>query len=205
MTIALQGRAALVISECQRGIVEPGMGGFDALIAQVRDRAILPRIAGLAQAFRGAALPVFHLTIAHRPDFADVLPNSLIAALARKNRFVVAGTPQADIVAELAPEPSDLVVERSSGMIGFLGTSLDAMLRRMDIRTVVMTGVSTNIAVTGCTMVAADLGYHVVLAEDCIAASDRETHDIIIREQLRMIARVASAADVEASLLTPAG
>ena len=192
----LQPGSALIINECQRGILEPDMGAFAGLADQAASRAILPRIAVLADTFRAAQLPVFHLTIAHREDFADVQTNSLLAALARKNRAVLSGTPQAQIVPELTPAPQDFVIKRSSGLIGFLGTPLDAILRRMGIRSLVIAGVSTNVAVTGCTMVATDLGYHVVVAEDCTAASDSNTHEIIVRDQIRMIARVASAREV---------
>lgn len=176
------------------------MGGFDALVGQVSARRIVPRIAALAQTFRRCSLPVFHLTVEHRPDFADVKPNSLLAVMARKSRFVIAGTPAAEVVPDLAPHPEDFVQPRSSGLIGFLGTSLDAILRRMQIETVVITGVSTNVAVTGCSMVAADLGYHVVIPEDCIAASDPATHATIVEQQLRMIARITSAQEVEQAL-----
>ena len=196
MTITIHGRAALVISECQRGIIEPGMGPFAGLVEQVRERGIVPRIAALAAHFRSAGLPVVHLPVQHRADFADVQPNSLLAAMARKQRLVVAGTADAQIVADLAPATGDFVVARSSGLIGFIGTPLDAMLRRMGVSSVVMAGVSTNVAVAGCTMVAADLGYHVIVAEDCIAAADPAAHDLIVREQLRMVARIASASEI---------
>lgn len=203
MTVAIHGRAALIISECQRGIIEPGMGGFKDLIDQVEQRRILPRISRLTDRFRESGLPVFHLAIAHRADFADVQPNSLLAAMARKNRLLTSGSPEADIVKELTPAPQDFVVSRSSGLIGFHGTALDVILRRMGIQTVIVAGVSTNVAVAGCTMAATDLGYHVIVAEDCIAAADPATHEVIIRDQLRMIARIASADDVEQALEGP--
>ena len=202
MTIPIHGRAALVISECQRGIIEPGMGAFTGLVDQACERGIVPRIAGLAAQLRGAGLPVIHLPVEHRADFADVQSNSLLAAMARKHRMVVAGSADAEIVADLAPEPEDFIVARSSGLIGFLGTPLDAMLRRMGVSTVVMTGVSTNVAVAGCTIVAAGLGYHVIVAEDCIAAADPAAHDLIVREQLRMVARIASAAEIAEALVS---
>lgn len=196
----LHGRAALLVSECQHGVVAPGGGGFPGLIEQVAVRGILPRIATLAGAFRRAGLPVFHLTIAHRPDFADVKPNSLLAALARKHRSVVAGTAAAAIVQELAPESTDFVMERSSGLIGLYGTALDPVLRRMGVETLVLAGVSTNVAVTGCAMAAADLGYHTVIAEDCIAASDPLVHRTIVEHQLRMVARIGTADEIAAAL-----
>lgn len=195
----ISGRAALIINECQRGVIEPG-GGFSGLVAQVHERGIVPRIADLARNFRKAGLPVMHLPVGHRPDFADVRPNSLLSALARKNRFLIAGSSEAEIVDELKPQPEDFVVARSSGLIGFNGTALDAMLRRMGIATVVLTGVSTNVAMTGCAMAAVDMGYNVVIAEDCIAGSDANVHRIIVQEQLRLIARIASASEVAAAL-----
>jgi len=73
----------------------------------------------------------------------------------------------------------------------------------MNIGSVVIAGVSTNVAVTGCAMVATDLGYHVVVAEDCTAASDPSTHETIVRDQLAMIARIGSAAEIEAALRAP--
>ncbi|MCK0532451.1 cysteine hydrolase family protein [Sphingobium agri] len=203
MPVPLHGRPALIISECQRGIVEPGMGGFSGLIAQVNERGIIARIADLAARFRAARLPVFHLTIAHRPDFADVQRNSMLAAMARKGGSLVTGSPAAEIMPQLAPATEDFIIERSSGLIGFHGTALDALLRRLHIGTVVITGVSTNVAVAGCTLAATDLGYHAIVAEDCIAAADPATHDIIVRDQLRMVARIASAADIAQALVTP--
>lgn len=200
MALSIHGRAALIISECQRGIVEPDMGGFAGLIDQVTQRRILPRIARLADRFRGAGLPICHLAIAHRPDFADVQPNSLLAAMARKNGLLVNGSPEAEIVQELTPAPDDFIVARSSGLVAFHGTALDAILRRMGIATVVIAGVSTNVAVAGCAMAGADLGYHMVIAEDCVAAADPATHEVIVRDQLRMVARVASADDIDQAL-----
>ncbi|OCC24850.1 hypothetical protein MB02_05155 [Croceicoccus estronivorus] len=197
---AIKGKAALVISECQRGVIEREMTPFPGLANEVERRGIVSRIAGLARAFRGAGLPVIHATAAHRPDFLDVKPNTLIDALVRKQGTMVAGTPEVDIVSALAPEPGDIVSERSSGMIPFLGTSLDAMLRRMDVETVVLTGVSTNLAITGCTFAASEMGYYVVIAEDCIAGADPEVHETIVQEQLRMLARITTAEEVAEAL-----
>jgi len=162
MAISIVGTCAVIINECQRGVIEPSSGGFAALVEQVEKRGIVPRIAALADDFRAAGQPVIHLPIAHRPDFADVQPNSLLAALARKNRFLVAGSTEAEIVDALTPAPGDFVVTRSSGLIGFLGTPLDAMLRRMQVGTVVLAGVSTNVAIAGCAMIATELGRRLI-------------------------------------------
>lgn len=194
------GRAALIISECQRGVIEPERAIFPGLASEVERRGIVPRIARLADCFRAATLPVIHATAAHRADFLDVKPNTLVDALVRKNRTMVAGTPDVAIVPELTPLPQDVVMERSSGMIPFLGTALDPILRRMNIETVVITGVSTNLAVSGSAFAASEMGYHVVIPEDCIAGADPDVHRTIVDGQLRMLARIVDAETIISAL-----
>jgi hypothetical protein len=47
--------AALVISECQAGILDPAMSTTPALAAQAAERGIVDRIVGLAAGFRAYA------------------------------------------------------------------------------------------------------------------------------------------------------
>lgn len=200
MALALHGRSALVINECQRGVIEAGPGRFSGLVEQVAARGIVARIADLARRFRAAGLPVIHAPVAHRPDFADVQANTLLGALALKHRWMVIGSDEADFVAALTPAPGDLVVGRTSGLIAFHGTAMDAVLRRLNVQIVVLTGVSTNVAIAGCALAAAELGYHVIVPEDCIAGADAHSHNVIVDQQLRMVARIVAADEVAAAL-----
>jgi nicotinamidase-related amidase len=193
-------RPALIVNECQVGVVDPAHSMFPALANQVVARNIIPRIARLADAFRERGLPVVHTPVLHRPDFADMTANSLIGSLSLKGRTMVKGSPEAAYSPGLEPQAQDFVVERSAGLIAFNATSLDVTLRRLGVQTVVLTGVSANVAMPGNTMAAVDLGYQVVLPEDCIAGSDPETHAVIFREQLRMLATVTTAEEVLAAL-----
>ena len=192
----LNGKAALIINEMQLGVVDPARATYKGLADQVVKRGIAARIARLAAAFRSAGLPVFHTPVVHRADLADIKPNSLINALTRKSGKMKRGDVDTHYVPELQPEPEDFEIIRPSGLIVICGTQLDAQLRRMNIETVVVTGVSTNIGVAGNVIVAGELGYHVVVPEDCIAGSDPAVHEVIVREQLRMIARIVQSPDL---------
>lgn len=200
MSLAIHGKPALIVNECQLGVIDARHSGFPGLAEQVESRGIVAQIARLASAFRERGLPVIHVPVVHRVDFADIKANSLINALTLKHRRMAAGSVEADYVEALRPQPQDIVIERPAGLIAFNATSLDATLRRMDVETVVMTGVSTNIAMPGNTMTAVDLGYHVVIPEDCIAGADAVTHTIIVEQQLRMLARITTADAVIAAL-----
>lgn len=195
-TSIITGRAALIINECQLGIIDKGYAMFGGLADQVASRGIVSRIARLAECFRAVGLPVIHAPVVHRPDLADMKANSLINALSLKNRKLLEGSPETAFVPELQPTAEDHVITRTAGLIAMNATNLDATLRRLDIQTLVLTGVSTNVAMPGNTMTAVDLGYHVVIPEDCIAGSDPETHDVIVQQQLKLLARISSAESV---------
>jgi nicotinamidase-related amidase len=198
------GRAALVISECQLGILDPAASATPAVAAQAAARGIVPRIAALAAAFRAAGLPVLHCHIGHRPDMAGIRPNSLLGALAIKHRTLIAGTRDAQTPPELAPRPGDHVSSRATGLTAFYGTDLDATLRLRSVETIVLTGVSTDVAIPGLALEAVNRGYYVRIPADCVAGTSDQAHEFMMAGLLPVIARITDAAAVLASLAGPA-
>jgi nicotinamidase-related amidase len=196
----LTGKTALIVNEMQTGVVDPAYSGFKGMAEQVWERGIVPKMVRLADAFRAAGLPVVHTPVIHRSDFRDVKPNTLINALTLKKRTMGEGSVDAEYIEALRPVEGDFEVVRTSGLIAMCATELDAILRRMDIETVVLSGVSTNVAMAGNAIVASELGYHVVIPEDCIAGSDPVTHRTLVDNQLRMVARIVTLDDVLAAL-----
>ncbi len=193
-------RAALVVNEMQNAIANQAY--IDTpLTGQVAARGIIARINGLTAAFRAAGAPVIFCTIAaRRADFEGFRVNCVLAAGIRRKGHLVVGTITAAIHDDLTVEPSDLVCHRSHGMAPFTGTDLDATLRGYGIDTVVLSGVSTNIALPGAATEAVALGYDVVLAEDCTAGATRETHQMQVTWHLPLLAAVTDADSVIASL-----
>ncbi len=200
-------RAALVVNEMQNAIANPAY--IDTPLAgQVAARGIVARINTLTAAFRAAGAPVIFCTIAARtPDWAGFRVNCALAARIKRTGKLVADTEGAAIHDDLVVEPSDIVNQRSHGMAPFTGTTLDATLRGYGIDTVVLSGVSTNIALPGAATEAVALGYNVVLAEDCTAGATPETHEMQITMHLPLLATITDAESVIASLRAaqPAG
>jgi nicotinamidase-related amidase len=193
-------RAALVVNEMQNGIANRAY--IDTpLTGQVAARGIVARINALTAAFRAAGAPVIFCTIAARtPDWDGFLVNCALAARIKRTGLLVVGTLGGAIHDDLVTESSDIVSHRSHGMAPFTGTTLDATLRGYGIDTVVLTGVSTNIALPGAATEAVALGYNVVLAEDCTAGATVETHQMQITMHLPLLATMTDAASVTASL-----
>ncbi|HVW41720.1 MAG TPA: cysteine hydrolase [Amycolatopsis sp.] len=194
------GGAALVISECQQGVLDPGTSVVPQLAAQAAERGIVPRIAALAKAFRAAGLPVLHCHMAHRADLAGVKANSLLGALTLKHHRLIAGTPDALAPPELTPEPGDHVSLRTTGLTAFYGTDLDAVLRLRGVETIVLTGVSTDVAIPGFALEAVNRGYYVRIPADCVAGSSAGSHEHMMGGLLPAVARITDSDAVLHSL-----
>jgi nicotinamidase-related amidase len=193
-------RPALLISECQRGVIDPTLSAFPGLAEQVRQRGILARIAELAEAFRNAGLPVLHLHVVHRPGYVDLPRTSVIIARSMKENRMIAGSDEVISVPEVAPLGQDIVHARSFSLVGFHGTDLDSILRNMGVRTLVPVGVSTNVAISGLALCGSDLGYQVVVPEDCIAGATAQSHDFIVANLLPLYSTLSDSHSVIAAL-----
>jgi nicotinamidase-related amidase len=192
-------KAALVINELQRGVAGD-LSIFPALSEQVARRGIVPRLAALAEAFRASALPVVHCHIVHRPDFAGVPINNLLMAHSRKAGLLVDGNPAVDPLPGFLPQKDDFVLKRAAGMTPFYDNCLDLTLRHLGVETIVVAGVSSNLAVPGTVLGAADRGYQVVVAEDCIAGTSEEVHAFMLKEVVYLLATITNSANIMAVL-----
>lgn len=186
-------RVALIISECQRGVIEPEFAMFGGLVEQVAERGIVSKIAALASQFRALGLPVLHAHVAHNKDYVGMPRTSLVVSLAAKMGAMQVGSEGVEPVPELAPEEGDIVHTRSFALVGFHGTDLDSQLRHRGITTLVMVGVSSNIAIPGMALCASDLGYQVIVPEDCIAGASAETHAFSIEHNLPLYSTLTTS------------
>lgn len=176
--------AALVVVDMQRDFCEPGWA-FDHLGIDISMYPpMIPRIARLIEKARAAGVLVFYIQMTVLPGRASESP-AQIRFNRRLHRASNSGEPlsyTADgseghaVIEELAPQSGDLVVKkyRSSA---FWGTNLDLLLRSNAIKSVVVTGATTEGCVESTARDALFNDYYVVIAEDCVASDDPEQHD----------------------------
>ena len=101
------------------------------------DRAveILPATARLLDAARAAGVPVIYCNDSHLPG--------IDRELQIWGDHAIKGTPGAEVVPELAPQPQDYVVPKRR-YSGFFQTDLDILLKELGVKTVVITGLHTH-------------------------------------------------------------
>jgi nicotinamidase-related amidase len=190
---------AVLTMELQRGVV-----GDAAVIRTLADEVaalgIVDNAARIVRAARTAGARVVHCTAEFRPDRAGSSDNSpMLRMIAKGDAHLVIGSPEAGVVPELGPEPSDVIASRTHGLTPFPGTDLDQILRNLGVRTVVATGVSVNIGVTGMVMGAVDRGYRVVVVTDAVAGVPREYSEAVIEHTLAPLATRATTDQVVAA------
>ncbi len=76
----------------------------------------------------------------------------------------------------IRPEDDDLVVTKHT-FSGFHDTTLHEQLQARGVRTLVMTGVATNVCVDSTLRHGFFLGYHIVVVEDCVGSGNQAGHD----------------------------
>jgi nicotinamidase-related amidase len=161
--------------------------------AVAAEQGLVPRLSILAGVARGAGVRVVHCTAAFRPDGAGSASNAPILAAAVKHRSrLLLGSPEAEPARELGPEPEDLVSVRLHGVAPFVGTDLDAWLRNLGIRTVVLVGGSVNLGIVGAAIEAVDLGYRVVIPRDGVIGHPVEYAELVLEHTLALVARLTT-------------
>ena len=142
----------------------------------------VPNIRRLLDDFRAAKQRVIYTT--HASETKDgkdwSLPFKRMNAEANEQIGEIAlpakTDPWARIVADLAPASDEVVINKTT-YGAFSSTGLDATLRSMGIKTIVLVGVVTNRCVETTMRGAADRGYRVILVDDATATFSQEVQD----------------------------
>ncbi|RVU15052.1 pyrimidine utilization protein B [Methylobacterium oryzihabitans] len=170
-------QTALIVVDMQNAYASPGgyldLAGFDIAGAAT----VTAKVAQAAAAARAAGIPVIYFQNGWDAEYREAggpgSPNwhKSNALKTMRRRPELAGTLLAKgswdyaLVEALTPQPGDLVVPKPR-YSGFFNTAIDSLLRARGIRTLVFTGVATNVCVESSLRDAFHLEYFGVVLED---------------------------------------
>ena len=184
-------RTAVVTSEIQNGVI-----GTEAALPELAEAAratMVPALARLVTAARRAGVEVVHATFARRPDGKGSNTNArLFNAVAASPVKLLPGSDASTVIAEVGVRPTDLVLTRTHGLNPMAGTDLDPVLRNLGVTTIVVTGVSVNVAITNLVMDAVNRGYDVVLPRDAVCGIPTDYADAVIDNTLSLLATMTT-------------
>lgn len=168
---------ALLIIDMQRDFLE--LGGFGEMlgndVAQLRP-AIEPTRRVL-EAFRQQGLTVIHTREGHRPDLTDCPPSKKerghlscgIGDAGPLGRVLVRGEWGHDIIDELKPIAGEPVIDKP-GKGSFYATDLQTILTNRGTKSLVITGVTTEVCVHTTVREANDRGFECLVLADCVGS-----------------------------------
>jgi len=138
----------------------------------VQTRSILPALQRLLAKARAKKYPVvFACDSFHSDDFifrGRMKPHSL------------EGTKGAEVIDELCPQPTELLVPKRR-FSAFFKTGLEEVLRERDVDTLAIAGVATHVCVLMTAMDGICHDFRVIVVEDCCASYRAEIHQDTVR------------------------
>jgi len=169
---------------------------------------VLANAASVLAAARKAGALVAYANADHPPDGAgaartlrdtDNRLQPVVPGDESHKPLITGGTPEARVVAELAPRDGDYIVPKHRWS-AFHGTYLESALRARGIDTVILAGGSTDVGIASTAFAARDLGYNLVIVSDACTSPEQDNHDQLMRRMFPRMARVRSAREVVAML-----
>ena len=193
---------ALVVIDMQNDfIADEGLIAREGRdVSQAKEMAKnLPR---LIKSARAAGVFVVFVRNVYTSDHNFYLSDVWLEQAARKRAggytripVCAAGSWGGDFYGEVRPEPHDPIVTKHR-YSAFYNTDLDTILRSNGIRTVVLTGVVTNVCVETSAREAFVRDYYVVVASDGTAAYVQADHDMTLKNIDRFFGETASIDDL---------
>ncbi|MFE5630003.1 cysteine hydrolase [Streptomyces sp. NPDC056543] len=186
----------LLTVECQQGVVGEE-SALPELATAARASGALANVARLVAAAHEADVQVMHAVAERRPDGRGANSNArLFRAAARLPVQQHRGSAAVRIAAPIEVADQDIVVRRLHGLSPVAGTDVDRLLRNLGCRTLVVTGVSANVAIPNAVFDAVNLGYTVVVPGDAIAGVPADYTPAMIRHTLALVSTVTTTEEV---------
>lgn len=190
-TLVAPSTTAIVASECQNGVLGP-QSSLPELAAAAVDN-VIPNGARLLTGARAAGVQVIHSVFWRRADWKGANSNGRLFVAMRKMGAVVMepGSELASPIPEFSPSEQDIVLGRYHGLDPFGGTDLDPVLRNLGITTVVVMGVSLNVALIGLCVGLVNAGYQVVVPRDAVTGVPSEYAEAMLTYTYPMVATIS--------------
>ncbi|WP_399922490.1 isochorismatase family protein [Streptomyces kanamyceticus] len=186
----------LLTVECQQGVVGTE-SALPELAEEARTSGALANVARLVIAAHHGGVQVVHAVAERRPDGRAANRNArLFRAAERLPVQQLSGTRAVRIAPPIEVADEDLVVRRLHGLSPLAGTGVDPLLRNLGCRTLLVTGVSANVAIPNAVFDAVNLGYTAVVPADAIAGVPADYTPAMVRNTLALVATVTSTQDV---------
>lgn len=173
--------AAVITIDCHRGHLDPSVATMP--VAPEVAAAVVASTARLVQMARQSGLAVIHVILQNRilPDgISEPLRNPFWAAVedakqmltpereSTISRHNLVGSVQTQLMPELGPAATDVVINTKRRLSIYRDTDLDLTLHELDIETVILAGINTNTCVTCAAFESLNRDLKTIVVSNCV-------------------------------------
>ena len=167
-TVKSSAKAALMVIDAQKDFLSP-----QAPYQCVNSAHVIDRIARAIQMARKHQIPIVFTREVHAADGSDYGMEAAIG----EPPHCLAGSTGIEIIDELKPQPSDIVIDKRR-YSAFLHTPLETCLKNLGNPELFITGFCTNACVYCTAIDAFQLDYRVHIIQECVSATSHSNHQI---------------------------
>ena len=190
------GKVAVLFSEVQRGIIGDLATG-SPLATGAEETGVIGNCARLAKAARAQGAPVVHCLADTSPGRWGAGTNCrLYTGGAGPSAGGRTHNPDGDTPCPEVWDEGDLTSVRVHGLHPMADNQLDRRLRNKGIDTVIVAGVSLNVAILGMCIEAVNSNYTVIVPRDAVSGFPSEYAPHVIRNTLSFITTLSTVDDI---------
>jgi gluconolactonase len=189
-------RAVLIVQDMQNDVMmEGGAWAETGAPEHAKEQNVVENVKRLADAFRAAGIPVFHVHYIVEEGAPGLKLNAGLFQGVKETGGLVRGSWGAAPAEGLEPQEGDFIVEKMR-MNAWEGTRLEHLLKGLGRDTIIVTGAWTNMSVEHTARTGADKGYYMIVPEDGCSTMNAEWHNASINFALQNVSTVTTCAAV---------
>ena len=186
----------VLTQECQKGVIGD-LSLLPALADSAAEIGLVENVNRLVTTGRAAGCGILHCIAATRDDRRGASTNApLFRGTARGDAEgpgpMSPGGPGTELMDGIESADSDLFSTRIGGLSPVNGTDVPTLLRNLGAKTVVIAGVSTNVAIPNATLDCVNFGFNVVIPRDAITGYPVDYTDVIVKNTLALVAKITT-------------
>jgi|ERR1035437_5410944 nicotinamidase-related amidase len=144
------------------------------------------------QTARRNSMPVIYVVVSFRKGYPEVCDNNLSFSILKNGALIFDTEEATQVDASVAPQPDDVIISKKR-VSAFTGSDLEVVLRSLEIKHLVLTGISTGGVVLSTLRESADKDFRLTVLSDCCADRDDEVHRILVDKVFPRQAEVMTA------------
>jgi biuret amidohydrolase len=191
-------RVAFLLSEVQRNIIGD-TASLGALAQAAKEVGVIATSARLAAAARERGAPVIHCLANTAPGRFGANTNARLFLGAARNAAERTYDSADDAPCPEVWRKGDVLSLRDHGLNPMADSQLDRRLRNQGITTVILAGVSLNLAIVNLAMDAVNNSYQVIIARDAVAGFPADYAGPVMKNTLAYISTLATADEIIAA------